>query len=339
MHDDCDVTVLPGVTEWGLEALLLTIDDRISITSIEYVEAWARLRRVKAALIEGFQEPVYINGSIEHGDALTPLNDIDLGIIFGEPVTTQEMRRSPTGLMGHVCEAIEKFANDQYPGISAGFIGQKRSVVVRFGTGHYSTHQDFTADVIVALDYPEGRGVLVPNLLIDGWDRSDPITHSKMIRHANSLTGSALNRVVRIVKQWNRKNGEPLSSWNIKALALSCLTRPTSLTEGLHTFFRYAAKSLASGLTPDPAGIASPIGLESPRDQVLACLRQACSMFDRVIMSADSGRLDEARESLEGFLSISHVEVDRQAGSKHRPLTIGKLGLVESSLTGERPSH
>lgn len=323
MNRDCGATVPLGAAERELEPLLLIIDEQIAITSAEYAEAWMRIRELKAALIEGFQERegfqehVYINGSIEHGDALTSLNDIDLGIIFGEPLAALERRRSPTGLMERACEVIETFAKDLHPGISADFAGQKRSVVVRFGTGNYRNRRDFTADVIVALDYLEGRGVLVPNLLKDGWDRSDPITHSEMMHHANSLTNLALNKVVRIVKQWNRRNGQPLSSWNIKALALSCLTRPTSLTEGLHTFFHYASQALASGPTPDPAGIASPIGLELPRHQVLACLRKACNTYDKVIMSASSGRLVETRDSLETFLAISLDEVDNLKGVEH----------------------
>lgn len=286
--------VSPGLIATKLDPFLRNAEKRIAITPAEYAEAQNRLRVLKAALTEGVQERVYVNGSIEHGDAITPLKDIDLGVIIGDPVASIERQHSPVKMMTIVGEKIMNFANEHYPGMSISFAGQKRSIVVRFGGPSHSERMIFTADVIVALDYAEGQGVLVPNLLTDAWDRSDPVRHTELIRDANLLSDFSLNRVVRIAKQWNRVNGGPLSSWNIKALALACLTRPISVTEGLHTFFHFAADSLKSGLTPDPAGIASPISLEVPRSQVLRCLRRACDAIDEAIVSAESGDSSKA---------------------------------------------
>ncbi|MBT3152733.1 nucleotidyltransferase [Streptomyces sp. CHD11] len=304
----------PGAAERQLEPLLLTIDRRIAITDNEYAEAKERLNMLSSALAEGFGQEVYVNGSIAHGDALSPLSDIDLGVVLGEPWAARERRHSPGVIMKRACEVIETLAGKRYPGISADFAEQKRAVVVQFGDAKKS-YYDFTADVIVALDYREGRGVLIPNLQRQGWDRSDPIRHSELIRLANASSDLSFNAVVRIVKQWNRATGQPLSSWNIKALALSCITRPTTLTEGLYTFFHYAKQALSSGLTPDPAGIGPPIGLEMRRSKVLAYLNNACDAFDRVIENAASGRLLETCESLREIFPAVHVFSDCQRGS------------------------
>ncbi|GAA2640958.1 hypothetical protein [Streptomyces vastus] len=300
----------PGAAERQLEPLLLAIDRRIAITNSEYAEAKKRLNVLSSALTEGFSQEVYINGSIAHGDALSPLNDVDLGVVLGEPWAARERWRSPEAIMKCACEVIETLARKRYPGISAEFAGQKRAVVVQFGDDARKPYRDFTADVIVALDYQEGRGVLIPNLQRQGWDRSDPIKHSEMIRLANSSTDLSFNAVVRIAKQWNRETGQPLSSWNIKALALSCITRPTTLTEGLCTFFHYANEALSSGLTPDPAGIGAPIGLEMRRSKVLAHLTNACDTFDRVIENAASGSLLETRTSLHQLFPTLHIFPD-----------------------------
>lgn len=288
-----------------LDRLLAEIDRRIVITSEEYAEAKARLKVIGSALSKGFQSKVYVNGSIEHGDALSPLNDVDLGVILGAPWNISERRHSPAKVMKHACEVIEDLAGAQYPGLSADFTDQKRAVVVQFGFRARKAHQNFTADVIVALDFTEGVGVLIPNLQRDGWDRSDPIRHSAMIRQANSVTDSSFNAVVRIIKQWNRTAGQPLSSWNIKALALSCILRPAPLLEGVYAFFFHARNSLRSGLTPDPAGIGAPIGLEMRKAEVLARLDDACEVLDRAIVNAISGNISQSRQSIEGLFGTS----------------------------------
>jgi hypothetical protein len=295
-----------GAAERQLEPLLLAIDRRSAITSTEYSEAKERLSLLSSLLIDGFEQRVYVNGSIVHGDALNPLNDIDLGIILEESWAARERQNSPAVIMERTCEVIETLASKRRVGLTADFVGQKRAVVVRFGD-EGKPDFDFTADVIVALDYKEGQGVLIPNLHRSGWDRSDPIRHSEIIRDANSSTNLTFNSVVRVVKQWNRGAGQPLSSWNIKALALACITRPMSLTEGLHTFFHYAEESLALGLTPDPVGIGDPIELEMQQESVLAHLNRACDVFDGALANAALGSVSEARESLcELFMTTIH---------------------------------
>ncbi|MEV5902346.1 hypothetical protein [Streptomyces sp. NPDC052127] len=302
-----DIKSQSSAAEQELEHLLLAIDQRIAVTSAEYTEAKERLHVLTSVLSKGFESRVYINGSIAHGDALSPLNDVDLGVILGEPWATTERHHSPIRIMKHACEVIETLASEYYPGLSADFTGQKRAVVVRFGSDARKQRYEFTADVIVALDCTRGSGVFIPNLQRNWWDRSDPIKHSEMIRQANSATDSSFNAVVRVVKQWNRKAGQPLSSWNIKALALSCILRPMPLLEGVHSFFYHARESLNSGLTPDPAGIGAPIGLEREKDEVLACLDDACEVLDQAIKDAISGNLPASLESIQGLFPTHQI--------------------------------
>ncbi|MFG1976438.1 hypothetical protein ACGFJC_44515 [Nonomuraea fuscirosea] len=293
------IEVRLDVAERQLEPLLRAIDNAIKIADSELVKARERLSVLTSVLTEGFGQEVYINGSIAHGDALSPLSDIDMGIILGEPWATRDRWRSPEKIMTYTCDVIENLASARYSEISADFAAQKRAIVVRFSDDVRAQQRDFTADVIVALAYDEGGGVLIPNLQRQGWDRSDPIKHTEMIRVANQSTNLSFNAVVRMAKQWNREVGQPLSSWNIKALALSCITRPMSLTEGMHQFFHHAVEALGVGLTPDPAGIGAPIGLEMQRSKVLEYLHRACDAFDRMVVGAVSEDLHIIHELLQ----------------------------------------
>jgi hypothetical protein len=106
-------------------------------------------------------------------------------------------------------------------------------------------------------------------------------------------------RIVRLLKHWNRTNGKPLCSWNIKALALGCITSPVSLVEGLQLWFAYAADQLNIGETADPARVApSPIKLNNPRTEVVRQLRRALETLQYAIKLANEGYEILAQEQL-----------------------------------------
>ena len=135
------------------------------------------------------------------------------------------------------------------------------------------TEKDFTADVIVAIDNLAGAGLYIPRY--DRWDRSHPELHTIMVRNAVRSSDVAFARVVRLLKHWARCHDKPLCSWHIKALALGCLTRPTSQLTGLLAWFDHAIADLHVRDTPDPAGVAAPIKTKMPRTQLVEKLIKA----------------------------------------------------------------
>ncbi|KAB1153088.1 nucleotidyltransferase [Micromonospora sp. AMSO12t] len=286
------------------DPLLSEIERRIAITPTEQAEAQRRLDYLVSTLAEEFEGEVYVNGSIIHGDGITPLNDIDLGVIFGEPTASRERFGSPASLVGAISREIEVRARSRGLHIATSLLAQKRAIVITFGEHEGAASHNFTADVIVALEYPDGPGILVPNLQSESWDRSDPMAHTEMILQANRVTGFAFNKIVRLVKHWNRATGKPLSSWNIKALALGCITHPLSLTQGVQVFFGHAVESLEKGLTPDPAGVALPANLELPRPQVMSRLHDAHDRVNAAILCATRDDVSGWRELIEEVFPI-----------------------------------
>ena len=251
-----------------LEALLQAARHRIEVDDAELKEARDRRDLIGAALRREFPgSRTYVNGSIAHGDALTPLTDVDLGVVvFGAERTHGPGKRGPQDLEEQAAEAIRRELKGEFPKLVVTVKGRKRAVLVRFGDPVTPGQPDFTSDVIVALDVPGERGLWIP--CGDSWDRSDPEGHTKMVRAANRSSDAAYAQVVRLLKHWNRMNQKPLCSWNIKALALGCLIRRVSMLEGLRVWFDYAYKELSRrGETPDPAGVApEPIHLNESMD-------------------------------------------------------------------------
>lgn len=283
----------------SLEDLLEEARARIQVTKAELDEARSRRDDIGAALLREFPgSRIYVNGSVAHGDALTPLTDVDVGIVIaGAELTHGPGNRGPADLKERAAKAIRQYLKDKYGDLAIEVEGRKRSILVRFRDPVRPGLPDFTADVIVALDYVGGIGLYIPRW--DSWDRSAPEQHTAMVRQANKSSDVTYARVTRLVKHYNRSNGKPLCSWNIKALGLGCLTESSSLLIGLLRWFRYAIAQLSQQETPDPAGVAPhPIKTNIPRSQAVAKLRKGLERLEHAIALENAGYPTLAHDEL-----------------------------------------
>jgi len=320
----------------SLEELLSQARHRIEVTSEELKEARRRREAIANAVRKEFPgSRVYFNGSVAHGDALTPLTDIDLGIVIAEAKYTHGPgRKGPRDLMDRAADAIRSELKGDFPKLTVQVEGCTRAVLVRFGDPVHAGEKDFTADVICAIDNQDGQGLFIPK--VPGWSRSDPEAHTRMIREAIENTKVAFAHVVRLLKHWNRRNGKPLVSWNIKALALDSITGPISQLAGLTTWFAYAADELDRGLTEDPAGVAEkPIKLGQgwTRTRVVTALRDAGKRLDEAVRLERDGYPLQAHEQLAKLFSDEQMlpspdpdAVRNEAALRWKEQSLGGIG-------------
>ncbi|WP_143780668.1 nucleotidyltransferase [Ornithinimicrobium sp. CNJ-824] len=246
---------------------------------------------------------VYVNGSVAHRDALTPLTDVDLGVVVPDPDGIYGPgKKGPTELREKAARHIRDQLRPTYGDLRVEATGRKRSILIKFNEPVSDRAEDFTADVIVAIDYPDGPGLLIPRW--NGWDRSHPEEHTHLVRQAIKDSRGSYARVVRLLKRWNRAHGKPLCSWNVKAIALGCITTPTTQLQGLLTWFTYAVVELRKGETRDPAGVApKPIKLNESmtRTQVVQCLEDALSILRDAVRFQEDGYPVLAADALARF--------------------------------------
>jgi hypothetical protein len=293
-YDTCDPHDGGGIGV--LDSFLAALHRRIAITSIDRIEADRHVKLLTTVLYEDIGGEVYVNGSIVQGDAMSPLRDIDVGIVLDvhDPRCMSQCC-APTRLVEEACRVLLTSLRKELPYAIGTLDGQRRSILISFGSQDYCPGvAEFTADVIVALNYRGGRGIPIPDLFADQWERSDPMTHIELIRNAALTSNQSFIRIVRLAKYWSRHHGTPLYSWNIKALALKCLVNPMPLATGLRAFFQYAAESVSRELTPDPAGVSAPIRLGLSRHQAVMHLKSALVTMDYAIENAEAGRAIEA---------------------------------------------
>ncbi|MFG3292329.1 hypothetical protein ACGF3G_26420 [Streptomyces sp. NPDC048179] len=322
------------------ESLASLLDEgrrKIQVTDKELDEAKRRRRLLASSVRRAFPgSTTYFNGSVAHGDANTPLTDLDLGTVLtkedAEPYGPG--KKSALALMEIARDAIHEDLDDEFPKLAIEVEGRRRAVLVRFGDPVTPGQTDFTADVMTAIPHPSGRGLYIPNTKISAqWDRADPITHTQMVLQAIEDTKVVFARTVRLLKHWNGTHSKPMCSWNIKALCLGCLDEPMPLIEALQTFFAYAADQIDRGPTPDPAGVAGPIPLNMPRAAVHKRLSTAQKYIDLAIEHEKAGRPLSAQHALHQVLPELVPDADATAEEADRlARTVRSGGTAASGL-------
>ncbi|WP_217247459.1 hypothetical protein [Streptomyces sp. AC602_WCS936] len=333
------------------ESLAQLLDDgrrKIQVTDEELAEAKRRRRLLAASVRRAFPgSTTYFNGSVAHGDANTPLTDVDLGVVLTETnaVPYGPNKKSALALMKIARAAIHEDLDDEFPKLTIEVEGRRRAVLVRFGDPVTPGQDDFTADVMTAIPHPSGRGLYIPNTKIAAqWDRADPIAHTRMVLQAIEDTKVVFARTVRLLKHWNGTHSKPMCSWNIKALCLTCLDEPMPLINALQSFFTYAADEIDKGPTPDPAEVAGPIPLNMARADVYKRLCTARKYIDLAIEHENEGRPVLAQHALHQVLpelvakpDATKEEADRLARTVRSggPAASG-LGLATGLATPTR---
>lgn len=315
----------------------------LQVTPEELKEARIRRGRLAKALTDAFPgSRTYVNGSVAHGDANTPLTDVDLGVVVAAADGYGPGGLGPQPLMEQAKDAIKDHLEGDYEKLTVTVEGRKRAVLVRFGDPVTAGQDDFTADVITAIDNPHDAGLFIPNTtLAEGWDRADPETHTELILNAIEATDRAFARVIRLLKHWRDRHGDPLCSWNIKALALECIAEdPISLIQGLEMFFAHAAKSIADELTEDPAKVAGKIKLPKgmTRNDAARRLRRAQDKVQEAIEHEQAGRPALAQHALHAVLPevVPDSNEADQLAEEAKRLTTG-VGLT--TITAPTPTR
>lgn len=278
----------------SLETLLDLARRRIEVEQGEIDEAKRRRTAVGEALRREFGGRIYYNGSIAHGDALTPLTDVDLGVVVPDPDGRYGPgRRGPSELQERAADAVRRELKDEYGDLRVEVKGRKRSILIRFREPLHPDAPDFTADIIVALDSPDGMGLLIP--CWDTWDKSDPIQHTQLVLSAINSTEILYARIVRLIKHWVRRQADPpICSWHIKVLALASITTPGTLLDGLERWFRHAKVALKLP-TLDPAGVGPDI---KPMTTAADASRRAALAHALLLEAIELER--------EGYLVLAH---------------------------------
>ena len=285
-----------GITENILKEVLQ--DTSPSEETMELV----RERRDKVLRVAGRYPGAlrtYQSGSVAHR---TPNGDTDAdgGIVLDRRsypnLGPDGAGEGPAEIVEDIRSYLRTELKDDHPDIA--FYVSKRAIRVTFHEP-LPDGTDPTVDLIVALTRKAGA-IWIPNLERSRWDVSDPERHTSLMTAEPATLPRA--KVIRLAKAWNKQSSRPgLSSFNITALALTCVAPGMGIANGLREFFHYAAGDLKKHLTPDPAGVSPSIKLLADRGIVVGRLERAANKMDDALdHDDDEDRVREALASLFG---------------------------------------
>ena len=241
----------------------------------------------------------YISGSIAHKTANQD-TDADCGVVLDRRsypnLGPDGEGDGPNQTVEDIRESLRDELKEDHPGIR--FRVTKRAIQVSFNAP-LDDGSDPSVDLIVALTR-KGQGLWIPNNEARDWDASDPEYHTRVLTADPAGLRRVRARVIRLAKGWNAQYAEPgLCSFNIEALALSCIAEEHDVPDGLAEFFRFAASDLKRRLTPDPAGVSKPIKLLKDHDTAVGRLERAAGfMKDALDNDDDKTKVQEAMASL-----------------------------------------
>lgn len=281
----------------------------------------------------------YMSGSIAHGTANGD-TDADCGIVLDRrtypALGPDGDDEGPSDIVESVRSHLRDALREDHADVS--FRVTKRAVMVKFNDP-IAEDIDPHVDMIVALNRRDKPGLWIPNTETDGWDASDPETHTSLLTAGTRTDRAIRARAVRLAKAWNNQYSKPgLCSFNIEALALAALEDGESdLAQALAVLFSHAASDLRRRLTPDPAGVSSAIKLKLDRDVVVGRLDKAATNMTAALEADDGGDSDAVQDAL---ANIFWNFVDAPAASDSKAATAQRLrgdipvGLSGSSLVG-----
>ena len=238
----------------------------------------------------------YTSGSVAHRTANGD-TDADGGVVLDRrsypKLGPDGDGEGPDDIVQDMRNHLRTELKDEHPDIA--FYVSKRAIRTTYHEP-LPDGTDPTVDSIVALTR-KGGALWIPNLKQSRWDASDPECHTRLMRAEPASLRRTRAKIVRLAKAWNKQASQPgLSSFNITALALACVTEDLGIADGLKEFFHYAAKDLKKRLTPDPAGVSPAIKVLGDRDVVVGRLERAASKMDDALAHDDDE--DRVREIL-----------------------------------------
>jgi len=275
---------------------------RLEITKTEQDDASRRHQEVRDHLrLELDITDDFLTGSYKRDTKTKPLRDVDVFVVLGD--TTED--DDPNDVLRRIRDALVKKYGDWR------VVTDRPAVRVDFGPDNAGS-QDKVMTIEVVPAIAKSGHYRIADPAKNGWMSTDPKVHATLTTDANKAFSDRWKPLVKMIKCWNRHQGEPIApSFLIEVMALDLVhgdwVGPYS--REIREFFASAAERVGE-VWLDPAGLGSPVSDQLHLDPLLleqarVALRDAerrCGEAIRLEKSSGSGAANEAWQDLFGPL-------------------------------------
>lgn len=226
----------------------------------------------------------FLTGSYRRNTLIAPLSeaDVDIFIVLDTKYYNYDGQT-------YLLDKLRTVLKATYP---------KTPRISRNGQAVTITFTDFQVDVVPAF-YRSGGGYLIPNSISQEWISTDPKEHIKIWSDANKQHNGDLVPLIKMIKGWNKKNGQLLRSFHLEALIINILNgvKISDFPSGVRYVFDKAREQVKSPIV-DPAGYGGHIGsylnTQKKMDDVISRFETAYSRAKTAEELASNGNISEA---------------------------------------------
>lgn len=189
----------------------------------------------------------FLSGSYSRSTMIAPLknSDIDIFIVLNSKYFYDYS--GPTSVL----DLVRRKLLETYP---------RTPKVSRNWQAVTITFNDFLVDVVPSFNR-KGGGYLIPDSITEKWVATNPKIHVDRCSLLNIANQWRLVPLIKMLKQWNRSNGEFFRSFHLEVLCyeIFSLQTITSFQEWLDHFFN-KAEELVKTKNPDPSWFNPDVG-------------------------------------------------------------------------------
>ncbi len=216
-----------------------TLRVRTNITAIQTAIVARRQNNVRSAVAAEMEVTgSFLTGSYVRSTLVAPLAEADVDIVV--VLHSKYAASGATNVLDRTRRAL--LAQYDTPKVS------------RNGQAVTITFTDFKVDVVPAFER-SGGGLLICDSTTNSWIATDPQRHIQQSAVANQAHSGNLVPMVKMLKAWNKHNGEWFRSFHLEVLAWQIFSGVTISNDwsGVRYFFD-KARATAQQVVPDPAG-------------------------------------------------------------------------------------
>ena len=283
---------------------------RLELSDTEQQDAAKRQTEVRECIRGGFDtKSDFLSGSYKRHTKTKPLKDVDVVFVFGDK---EKWRRGRPPI--ETLQAVETHLQKTYTGKDQVEIG-RRSVTIEFEKNYYPDDHDgkvLSIDAVPAFECGGGE-YEIPDKVTGTWIKTNPAKHKEQATAKNKELGERWVPLVKMIKGWNRANGQPVKpSFLIEVMAEELVEAPFSnYPDEVRNFFA-AAEANVGRTWPDPAKLGPPVS-DQMTPQRVADAKKALQEAQRKVALAsraeETGRQGHAlqlwREVLGDYFPLS----------------------------------
>ena len=270
---------MPKTIKSGFDEL----QSRLNITTLQASTVSARHTNLRDAIKAEFTTlDDFLTGSHRRSTMILPLSKADVDVVIILSPAYYE-KYTATALLDRVRTVLLK--SYQTPKIS------------RSGQAVTITFSDFKVDVVVGYNRT-GGGYLIANSNTNNYLSTDPKKHVEQWSASNSAQDGVLVPLMKMIKGWNRENGDLLRSFHLEAMVRAVYEGgKVGNYPGAVTMFFDLAKNYLD--VSDPAGYGGNVGSylsATNREGVVSRFSSAHTRATDATDYAEKGSVEKAYE-------------------------------------------